>query len=192
VVLGTLAVLIKLLVVDIPAWALTEQLLYGGDRYSWHDGLLRLMDFGLIVAFFAVAYAAISGKARDVDAAVVFAVCGLGVLFLFLTLELNTFLFYFLPGMRAGGVSILWSVFAFCWLLRGIWRNVKPLRYAGLTLFAIVVLKVFFRDLAQLDQFYRIIAFIVLGIIVLAGSFIYLKYRETFAVKSESLPVEPV
>lgn len=192
VIVGLLTVLFKLFAVDIPAWSLSEQFLYGGDHYSWHDGLLRLMDFGLIVAFFVVAYAAVAGKKRHVEASVVFAVCGMGVLFLFLSFELNTFLHYFLPGMRAGGVSILWSVFAFTWLLRGIWHNTKALRYAGLTLFAIVVLKVFFRDLAELDQFYRIIAFIVLGVIVLAGSFIYLKYRETFVVKSDTVSEEPV
>ena len=108
----------------------------------------------------------------------------MGTLFTFLTLELNTFLSVYVPGLRSGGVSILWSIFAFSWLLQGIWRNVRPLRYAGLSLFAIVIWKVFFRDLAQLDSFYRIIAFIILGVMVLAGSFIYLKYRETFAVKN--------
>ena len=95
------------------------------------------------------------------------------------------------PRHATGGVSILWSIFAFTWLLRGIWRNNKPLRYAGLTLFTIVVIKVFFRDLAELDQFYRIIAFIVLGIVVLAGSFVYLKYRETFTLKTADSPREP-
>ncbi len=36
-------------------------------------------------------------------------------------------------------------------------------------------------DLAQLDQLYRIVAFVLLGILLLAGSFVYLKYRESFA-----------
>lgn len=168
-------------------------MIYGGE-YSFRDAGLRLLDFGAVTAFLAVAYVSAVGRPRDVDAAIIFAVCGMGVLFAFLTLELNTFLNWYVPdtGMRAGGVSILWSVFAFCWLLRGIWRNVRPLRYAGLALFAIVIVKVFFHDLAELDQFYRIIAFIVLGIVVLAGSFIYLKYRETFAVKSLELPQEPL
>ena len=58
-----------------------------------------------------------------------------------------------------------------------------PLRYAGLILFLVVVLKVFFVDLDRLDSFYRIIAFIILGILTLAGSFMYLKYRETFALE---------
>lgn len=189
VVVAMAVLLIKLIVVDVPSWALNTQFLYHGD-YSYRDGMLRLLDFGSIVAFFGGASLIVSYKSREIQAAIIFAVCSMGVLLAFLTLELNTFLFAFLPGMRPGGVSILWSIFAFSWLLRGIWRNVRPLRYAGLTLFTIVILKVFFRDLAELDQFYRIIAFIVLGVVVLAGSFIYLKYKETFTVKPAEIPQE--
>lgn len=190
VVIAMAAVLVKLMVFDIPAWDLSHQLIYHGD-YSYRGGLLRLLDFGSIVAFFGIASMMVTRHRREVEAAAIFAVCSMGVLLVFLTLELNTFLFSFLPGMRAGGVSILWSVFAFTWLLYGIWRNGKSLRYAGLTLFAIVIGKVFFRDLAELDQFYRIIAFIVLGVVVLAGSFLYLKYRETFALRPSDVPQEP-
>jgi uncharacterized membrane protein len=191
VVLAMFAVVIKLFAVDVPAWSLTERLIYGhDDTYSFRDGLLRLFDFGLVIAFFAAAYMLVPRKEPNLDVAVLFGICSMGVLFVFLTLELHTLLHVFLPEMRAGGVSILWSLFAFAWLLRGIWRNTKALRYAGLSLFAIVIVKVFFSDLAQLDQFYRIIAFIVLGVVVLAGSFLYLKYRETFAVTSSKIPQE--
>ena len=54
------------------------------------------------------------------------------------------------------------------------------MRYLGLGMFALIAWKVFFSDLAKLDQLYRIVAFIVLGILVLVGSFIYLKCRQTF------------
>ena len=54
-----------------------------------------------------------------------------------------------------------------------------------------VAWKVFFIDMSRLHQFYRIIAFIVLGILVLCGSFLYLRFRETFAVESESETPEP-
>ncbi|MEI8020147.1 MAG: DUF2339 domain-containing protein [Schlesneria sp.] len=188
VVFGLLAVLVKLCAVDVPSWSLADHLIYhhayANHVYSFHDAAMRLLDFGSIIAFLGIAYACITDRKRDFDAAVIFGVLGMGTLFVFLSLELNTFLSVYVPGLRSGGVSILWSVFAFSWLLQGIWRNVRPLRYAGLSLFAVVIWKVFFSDLAQLDSFYRIIAFIVLGVMVLAGSFIYLKYRETFAVQS--------
>jgi uncharacterized membrane protein len=108
------------------------------------------------------------------------------LLFIYTTFELNTALGAYVPGLRAGGISILWSVFALGLILGGIWKNVFNLRLAGLGLFVVVAVKVFFSDLAHLDPFYRIIAFILLGVLVLSGSFVYLKHRQTFA-----LPLSP-
>ncbi len=79
--------------------------------------------------------------------------------------------------MRAGGVSILWSIFALALIGAGIWKDVRAIRYAGLVLFAVVAGKVLLSDLERLDQLYRIVAFIILGMLVLSGAFVYLKYR---------------
>ncbi|MDB4360056.1 DUF2339 domain-containing protein, partial [Akkermansiaceae bacterium] len=58
------------------------------------------------------------------------------------------------------------------------------LRGIGLTLFTAVILKVFVIDLAGLDQIFRIISFIILGLVILFGSFLYLKYRHHFLTDS--------
>jgi uncharacterized membrane protein len=92
-----------------------------------------------------------------------------------------------MDGLRPGGISILWAVFALTLIIRGIAHNAAPVRYLGLALFLVTSFKVFFYDLNSLDQFYRIIAFILLGALLLAGSFVYLKYREKFTTK---LPAE--
>jgi uncharacterized membrane protein len=84
--------------------------------------------------------------------------------------------------LRFGGVSIYWAIFALAMILRGISVGQKRLRYAGLILFAVVSLKVFFVDLSQLDPIWRIVAFVILGLLLLAGSFVYLKHRESFAI----------
>ena len=175
------AVLVKLFAVDMMSWALTERFLYSGP-YSFREATFRLVDFGAVVALLAAAYALFAGRERYQEARHVFGWAALAVLFVYLTLELNTFLHQYLDGIRFGGVSILWSVFALGLLVWGIWRNRRELRYTGLALFVIVAFKVFLVDLSQLDAFYRIIAFIILGMVVLAGSFLYLKYRETFAI----------
>ncbi len=62
----------------------------------------------------------------------------------------------------------------------------RALRLVGLGLFAVVAFKVFLIDLARLDPFYRIIAFILLGVLVLSGSFVYIKYRQTFAITART------
>ena len=108
------------------------------------------------------------------------------MLFLYSTLELNTFLHEYLDPFRSGGISILWSVFALGMLLSGIRSNLRLLRYAGLCLFTVVAGKVFFVDLARLDQLYRIVAFIVLGVVVLCGSFLYLRSRSTFTTEADT------
>ena len=62
---------------------------------------------------------------------------------------------------------------------------IQALRLAGLTLFVVVAAKVFFSDLAHLHQLYRIVAFLALGALLLAGSFVYLRFRQRFTVSTE-------
>src|SRR5207248_6886478 len=118
-----------------------------------------------------------AGLARNVAGS-----AALVLLFVFLSLEVNTFFAFFVPGSQpgagsqAGAVSILWTLFAISCLLGGIWTDARALRYTALGLFAVVGWKVLFSDLARLDPLYRIVAFISLGVLVLCGSFIYLKY----------------
>jgi uncharacterized membrane protein len=180
-------VVVKLFVFDLPDWNVTGQMTYAGS-YSFRDALLRLVDFGALIGFFSGAYALLISRSHARRAGVFLGFCALGLLFLYATLEVNSFLRTYNDGLRSGGISILWSLFALGLILRGIAKHVRTLRYLGLALFAVVTWKVFFVDLDQLDQFYRIIAFIILGILVLAGSFVYLKFRDTFTIAPQTVP----
>jgi len=115
------------------------------------------------------------GNARQIG--IVFGCAAVALLFVFLTLEVNTFLGHYEPGLRAGGVSILWSAFALSLVGAGIWKDLRAIRYVGLALFAVVASKVFFSDLAHLDPGWKIIACLILGVVVLCGSLVYIKYR---------------
>jgi uncharacterized membrane protein len=101
------------------------------------------------------------------------------LLFIYATCELNTILQAKLPGLMGGGVSVLWGIFAFCFVYRGLQRDHAPLRYLGLALFTIIVGKVFFYDLSQLDAIYRIIAFLLFGLMLMGAAFVYLKAWRT-------------
>jgi len=179
------ALVVKLFAFDLPYWHVAGMRLYAGD-YSFLDAGMRLIDFGAIIAFLYCGFRLLVGDIRAKQAGQVLGGTALALLFVFLSLEVNTFLGHYVPGLRAGGVSILWSLFAVGMLLGGIWKSLRGLRYVALGLFAVVAWKVFFSDLARLDQIYRIVAFAVLGLLVLSGSFIYLTYRHTFATKSVS------
>lgn len=180
-------VLLKLLIFDLPVWdlgfhqaAYGDHLLtlrYGGD-YVFGLALMRLLDFAAIIGFLLFAYR----KLNDVETALGPWLAGtaLLLLFSFLSLEINSLLYQYVPGLRSGGVSILWSVFALTLVFHGIKRRIRPLRLVGLGLFALVAWKVFFVDLARLEQLYRILAFLVLGMLVLGGAFFYMRYQQTF------------
>ncbi|NOX56383.1 MAG: DUF2339 domain-containing protein [Planctomycetes bacterium] len=187
--LVSVGVLLKLMFFDVlQVWELNEMFCYLGP-YSPLEAVMRLLDFGAIIAccFLAAAWLnRVPQKKETAQQAVwYFGMAGVVVLFLYLTLETNTVLARFVPGLRPGGISILWSLFALALILYGIVKDLRLLRYGGLTLFVVVAWKVFFNDLQGLEQLYRIVAFLVLGVLVLGGSFLYMRYRETFALESE-------
>ncbi len=74
-------------------------------------------------------------------------------------------------------LSLIWTVYAAFLIAVGIWRNYRLLRYMALALFGVTIVKVFFLDLAELERFYRIISFVVLGLILIGVSFLYQKYK---------------
>ncbi len=93
--------------------------------------------------------------------------------------------------------SIAWALFALLLLIIGMQRRAAPIRYAGLALLAVTVVKLFFHDLSQLDQLYRIGAFIVVAVIAILASFLYQRFLAAAEKNNESkskvsLPPAPV
>jgi uncharacterized membrane protein len=74
-------------------------------------------------------------------------------------------------------LSIIWALYATFLIIVGFSRDYRPIRYMALLLFGITIVKVFFIDLSELERFYRIISFVALGIILIAVSLLYQKYR---------------
>jgi len=72
--------------------------------------------------------------------------------------------------------SIAWAVFALLMLIVGIRKRTAPVRYASLALLGVTILKLFFHDLSQLDQLYRISAFVAVAIIAMIASFLYQRF----------------
>ena len=98
------------------------------------------------------------------------------LLFVHLTREWGLIIKYKLPGLTGGGISVLWAIFAFVLVLQGLTKAIKPLRYIGLTLFAVVVCKVFLFDMSHLDAIYRVLAFFAFGVLLMGAAFVYLKF----------------
>jgi uncharacterized membrane protein len=71
------------------------------------------------------------------------------------------------------GLSILWTCYATGLIVVGLARKSALLRWQALALFGVVVAKVFLFDLSFLERFYRILSFLVLGLLLLLVSFLY-------------------
>ena len=78
-------------------------------------------------------------------------------------------------------ISVIWTIYGGAMLTVGIARRSKMLRVLGLLLLGLTIFKVFLFDLSSLEKLYRIISFIVLGLILLAVSFLYQRYRQRVA-----------
>ena len=55
----------------------------------------------------------------------------------------------------------------------GFWKRVALVRWQALFLIALTIGKVFIYDVSELDRGYRIVSFIILGVLLLAISFVY-------------------
>ena len=75
--------------------------------------------------------------------------------------------------LRNLGLSAVWMAGAIVAMAIGLWRDVAALRVTAIGLFAVTVGKVLLVDLVGLDALYRIVSFIVLGLVLLVASFLY-------------------
>jgi uncharacterized membrane protein len=74
-------------------------------------------------------------------------------------------------------LSTFWGVVGLAAIVAGLVAGVRALRYGGLALLGLGVAKVFAYDLAELEQIYRVLSFIVVGIVMLVGAYAYQRVR---------------
>jgi uncharacterized membrane protein len=80
-------------------------------------------------------------------------------------------------------LSVLWSLYAATLAAVGFVRRSSPVRWAALGLFGLTIVKVMMVDIATLQQLYRIIAFLVLGVLLLVVAW---GYHKAFRSKESS------
>ena len=75
---------------------------------------------------------------------------------------------------------ILWGILSFIFLFFGIKKNKKEYRIFALALIAITIIKLFTYDIGNVSQAGKIVAFIILGIVLLVISFMYQRIKKLF------------
>ena len=103
-----------------------------------------------------------------------------GMAFFVLTVESHFFGREFLPFLRGGFVTIVWAIVASALLATGILRRVKAMRLWGLGLLAASVTKLLLFDTASLATPGRVGVFAAVGVLLIAGAFLYLKFKSLF------------
>jgi uncharacterized membrane protein len=97
----------------------------------------------------------------------------------FLSLEVYTYCWETIPNRTRArwssqmALSIVWGAYALAALVLGFLRNFKEVRLAALGLLIIVALKAMIIDLSQVSQIYRILSFVVLGMVMICASYLY-------------------
>ena len=85
---------------------------------------------------------------------------------------------------RQAALSIASILFALGTLGFGFLRRMLNVRVTAIVIFCAAIVKVFCYDFSLLETSYRIISFIGLGVLLLAASYLYHRYRHRLAVKT--------
>jgi hypothetical protein len=72
--------------------------------------------------------------------------------------------------------TIAWALFALTLLGAGIAKRQRAVRFAAIALLVVTLLKLFFYDLDELEQLYRVGALMVVAVVAIAASFLYQRF----------------
>jgi uncharacterized membrane protein len=81
-------------------------------------------------------------------------------------------------------LSVLWAVFASVVLAIGFRIRLARLRWLAIAIYGVTVVKVLLIDMANLQQFYRILAFFILAIVLGLAAFAYQRLKPSETVRS--------
>ena len=73
--------------------------------------------------------------------------------------------------------SLAWGLYGAALIVIGMWRSLPSIRWIGIAVIGVTVLKVFFVDLSTLGGIYRVIGFLVLGVLLVMVSYLYQRTR---------------
>ena len=79
---------------------------------------------------------------------------------------------------RFAAISVLWTMFSLLMMVFGFSFNLSVLRKAAIALFAVTMLKVFLLDMANVSTPYRVVSFLVLGLMLIGASYLYHRFKE--------------
>lgn len=70
-------------------------------------------------------------------------------------------------------LSVSWALYAVGLIAAGMLRRYAPVRYLGIALFGLTIVKVLLRDIAELDRVYQMLSVLGVGALLLLASYLY-------------------
>ncbi len=116
-------------------------------------------------------------KAYGKDAPVIYGTFAF-MLFIVLNVETSSFFHEYVPSARFASISVLWTLFSVVMMVKGFKKNSPRLRAVALVLFAITLAKVFMFDMSKVDTPYRILSFMILGVVMIGTSYLYYRFKD--------------
>ena len=83
-------------------------------------------------------------------------------------------------------LSFVWSGYAIALLAVGFWKRVRPVRLTALALFGLTAVKLVIVDLTFLETGYRILSFLVVGLLMIGASYLYHRVEKAFEGEAPS------
>ncbi len=124
---------------------------------------------------------------RGLDTVVLYTAFGV-LLFAVLNIEVGAFFEDKAHQARFASISVLWALYSIGLMVLGfVYRN-KVLRRVSIGLFAFTVGKVFLVDMSNVSTPFRIVSFIVLGVLLIGASYLYHRYKGLILLDEEPEP----
>ena len=94
----------------------------------------------------------------------------------FLTYEAPTVFYIFLKKGQSMAVSLIWVLFAATLFFIGLKKEEKWFKISAFILFGVVLFKLFLIDIFSMSALYRVLTFLIIGIVLIISSYIYYKF----------------
>ena len=117
------------------------------------------------------------GLFREKDTTLLQVVFGI-ILFLMLNIEVGAFFHDYASQARFAAISVLWALFSIVMMVLGFLKVKASLRQCAIGLFGITLIKVFFVDMSNVSTPYRVVSFMILGIMLIGASYLYHRYKD--------------
>jgi uncharacterized membrane protein len=93
---------------------------------------------------------------------------------------------YLLTQHHKFGYALLWGAIAFALINIGMRQKIREWRIISLTIFTLVIIKLFVYDISNISEAGRIVAFVLLGVLLLLVSFMYQRLKKLITTDGDN------